>query len=264
MSKVFLEINSNYGIIGSKGGVVMPAYKKIKQQLLEQYPYRIELHAHTHPVSGCSCILPEEMPALLKGKGYDAVVITNHFVFHTDGTPAEEALDFYMSGYEQTKAAADQYGIRVILGAEIRFEDHPNDYLLFGVDRDILRKCYDYLQKGVELFRKEVPLPDSLFLQAHPFRDGLTRVDPALLDGIETFNMHPHHNSRVGLAVKFAVENGLTIQTVGTDLHEKDEGHEGICALRTAELPEDSFDIVRILRSGEYIFEVGEENIVLP
>ena len=242
----------------------MAQYHAIKEQLLKQYPCRIELHAHTYPVSGCSCILPEEMPTLLKKKGIDAVVITNHFVFHTDGTPMEEALDFYLNDYEKTKAAAENQGIRVILGAEVRFQDNPNDYLLFGVDRDILRKCYAYLEKGVELFRKEVALPDSVFLQAHPFRDGLTRANPALLDGIETFNMHPHHNSRVAMAVKYAVENRISIQTVGTDLHEKTEGHEGICALRTATLPEDSFDIAKILRSGEYIFEIGEENIVLP
>ena len=242
----------------------MAQYHAIKEQLLKQYPYRIELHAHTYPVSGCSCILPEEMPTLLKKKGIDAVVITNHFVFHTDGTPMEEALDFYLNDYEKTKAAAENQGIRVILGAEVRFQDNPNDYLLFGVDRDILRKCYAYLEKGVELFRKEVALPDSVFLQAHPFRDGLTRANPALLDGIETFNMHPHHNSRVAMAVKYAVENRISIQTVGTDLHEKTESHEGICALRTATLPEDSFDIAKILRSGEYIFEIGEENIVLP
>ena len=242
----------------------MAQYHAIKEQLLKQYPYRIELHAHTYPVSGCSCILPEEMPTLLKKKGIDAVVITNHFVFHTDGTPMEEALDFYLNDYEKTKAAAENQGIRVILGAEVRFQDNPNDYLLFGVDRDILRKCYAYLEKGVELFRKEVALPDSVFLQAHPFRDGLTRANPALLDGIETFNMHPHHNSRVAMAVKYAVENRISIQTVGTDLHEKTEGHEGICALRIATLPEDSFDIAKILRSGEYIFEIGEENIVLP
>lgn len=242
----------------------MPAYSAIKQQLLQQYPYRIELHAHTCPVSGCSHIWPEEMPALLRNKGFDAVVITNHFVFHTDGTPAEEALDFYLNDYEKAKEAANECGLRVILGAEMRFTENANDYLIFGVDREILLQCYEYLTKGVERFRKEVELPDSVFLQAHPFRDGLTRVNPELLDGIETFNMHPHHNSRVATAAKYAAEHHFPIQTVGTDLHEKAEGHEGICALRTAELPENSFDIARILRSGEYIFEIGEENIVLP
>ena len=242
----------------------MAEYRAIKDMLLKQYPYRIELHAHTYPVSGYSRISPEEMPAILSAKGYDAVVITDHFVLHTDGTPANEALDFYLSGYEKTKEAAQKYGLHVFLGAELRFEENPNDYLLFGVDREILTKCYEYLDKGVEQFRKEVPLPNSVFLQAHPFRNGLTRADPALLDCIETFNMHPHHNSRVGLAVKYAMEHHFPIQTVGTDLHEKDEGHEGICALRVAAMPEDSFDIAKILRSGEYIFEIGEQSIVLP
>lgn len=242
----------------------MAQYSMVKDQLLKQYPYRIELHAHTYPVSGCSCILPEEMPGLLHSKGYDAVVITNHFMRHNDGTSATEALDFYLSGYEKTKEAAQKYGLRVILGAELRFTENSNDYLLFGVDREILTKCYEYLDKGVERFRREVKLPNSVFLQAHPFRNGLTRADPTLLDGIETFNMHPHHNSRVGLAVKYAVEHHFPIQTVGTDLHEKEEGHEGICALRVATMPQDSFDIATILRSGEYIFEIGEQSIVLP
>ena len=65
----------------------MAEYRAIKDMLLKQYPYRIELHAHTYPVSGYSRISPEEMPAILSAKGYDAVVITDHFVLHTDGTP---------------------------------------------------------------------------------------------------------------------------------------------------------------------------------
>lgn len=243
---------------------MMASYSMVKDQLLKQYPYRIELHAHTYPVSGCSRILPEEMPALLSAKGYDAVVITDHFMLHTDGTPADEALDFYLSGYEKAKEAAQKYGLRVFLGAELRFTENANEYLLFGVDREILKKCYEYLDKGVERFRKEVALPNSVFLQAHPFRNGLTRADPALLDGIETFNMHPHHNSRVAMAEKYAVEHNIAIRTVGTDLHEKDEGHEGLCALRVAAMPEDSFDIARILRSGEYIFEIAGQSIILP
>ena len=55
----------------------MAQYHAIKEQLLKQYPYRIELHAHTYPVSGCSCILPEEMPALLKEKGFQEIYTFN-------------------------------------------------------------------------------------------------------------------------------------------------------------------------------------------
>ena len=34
--------------------------------------------------------------------------------------------------------------------------ENTNDYLIYGVDREILLTCYDYLTKGVECFRKEV------------------------------------------------------------------------------------------------------------
>ena len=46
---------------------------------------------------------------------------------------------------------------------EIRFTENVNDYLIYGVDRDILSVCYDYLTKGVEVFRKEVKLQNSVF-----------------------------------------------------------------------------------------------------
>ena len=53
--------------------------KDLKSKLLKQYKYRIELHAHTSPASGCSEITPKEMVDTYKSLGYDAVTITNHF-----------------------------------------------------------------------------------------------------------------------------------------------------------------------------------------
>ena len=57
--------------------------KSLKETLAKEYPIRIELHAHTKPVSGCSEVLPEEMVRIYNGKGYDGVVITNHF-YHSE------------------------------------------------------------------------------------------------------------------------------------------------------------------------------------
>ena len=238
---------------------------QLKDQLCQQYSFRIELHAHTKPVSGCSEVLPEELVAIYREKGYDAVVVTNHFIFgQFEHAEREEFLDQYLADYEKTVAAAEDSGLRVLLGAELRFAQNCNDYLLFGVDREILATCYNYLPKGLEAFRREVSLPNSVFVQAHPFRDGMTPVDLSLLDGIETFNMHPGHNSRVGFAARCAKDNRLPIRTVGTDFHHKNQGHEGISALRTATLPNDSFELAALLRSGDYVFEIGEGSIVLP
>ena len=128
----------------------------------------------------------------------------------------------------------------------------------------MLSACYDYFDKGLEAFRKEVDLTKSVFIQAHPFRNGMTEVDPALLDGMETFNMHPNHNARIGVAVRYASENGMKITTAGSDFHHPDCGHEGVGILRTKVLPKDSFHLAEILKSGDYVFEIGENAIVLP
>jgi len=228
------------------------------------YKYKTELHAHTSPASSCSQILPHEMAETYHKKGYDAVVIANHFYAKAlEGCTKEEALDRYLKDYEETVAAAEKYNLKILLATELRFTENNNDYLIYGVDRDILSVCYDYFDKGLETFRREVELSNSVFIQAHPFRDGMTMCNPELLDGAETFNLHPGHNSRIGIAVRYAAENGMKITTAGSDFHHPDRGHEAVSALRTKDLPKDSFHLAKILKSGDYIFEVGENNIVL-
>ena len=238
---------------------------KLKEQLIKEYKYKTELHAHTSPASPCSEIPPEELVKTYHAKGFDAIVLANHFYAQlTESCTKEEALDRYLADYEATKKAAESLGLSVILATELRFTENNNDYLIYGVDRDVLSVCYDYFDKGLETFRREVELSKSVFIQAHPFRNGMTECDASLLDGIETFNMHPGHNSRIGLAVRYAAENNLKITTAGSDFHHPDRGHEAVSALRTKVLPKDSFHLAEILKSGDYVFEIGENAIVLP
>ena len=107
-------------------------------------------------------------------------------------------------------------------------------------------------------------MPDSVFLQAHPFRDGMVLADPTILDGIEVFNLHPNHNSRVGIAALYAKENNFPVITAGSDFHHKDRKHEGVAALRARYLPEDSFGLASLLKSGDYLFEAGRNNLIIP
>ena len=238
---------------------------ELKEQLKKDYPYRIEMHAHTSPASSCSQITPDMMAETYAKKGFDGVVITNHFFLENlKGETKEERLANYISDYEKTVKAAKEYNLKVYLGAELRFPPNCNDYMLYGADREILSICYDYLDKEVSVFRKEVKLPDSVFLQAHPFRNCIELCDPSLLDGIESFNMHPGHNSRVGIAARYAKEQNFKIQIAGSDFHHPNQGHEAVSALRTKVMPETSFDIAKILREGDYIFEIGENSIILP
>lgn len=234
-----------------------------KEQLKSTYPYRFELHAHTKPVSPCSEIPPAELVQRYLDQGFHGVVITNHFnLDYLLGLPKEEALEYYLAGYEETKKAAEGTGLQILLGTEIRFNEHTNEFLIYGVDRQILSECYDYLDKSFSAYRAEVQLPHSVLVQAHPFRDRNVPREPELMDGIEVFNMHPGHNSRVAQAARLAAATPDCIKTVGTDFHHRT--HEGLCALRIRQMPETSFDLAAILRSGDYVFEVAGDAIILP
>ena len=236
---------------------------EFKELLKSTYPYRIELHAHTKPVSPCSEIPPADLVKAYIDQGFHAVVITNHFnLDYLLGLPKEEALRYYLSGYEEAVKAAEGTDFRVFLGAEIRFNEHTNEFLIYGVDRQILSECYDYLDKSFTAYREAISLPNSVLVQAHPFRDRNAHREAELLDGIEVFNMHPGHNSRVAQAAKLAASTPSCIKTIGTDFHHP--GHQGLCALRVRELPRDTFDMATILRSGDYAFEVGGDSIILP
>lgn len=238
--------------------------QEIKESLTLTYPYRIELHAHTSPASSCGRATPEEVIKAYHEIGFDGIVLQNHFLFQKDGMDKKEYLDRYLDDYHRAVSAAGPLGFRVYLGAEIRFTENVNDYLVFGVNREMLEEIYDLLPYGLANFRKEYSMPKSLLVQAHPRRDKMEEVDPSLLDGVEIFNMHPNHNSRNGLTSAAVKANGFSVVTAGSDFHHPNLGHEGLSALRASVLPEDCFEISRILREGDYLFELAGERIVLP
>lgn len=232
------------------------------RSLSAAYPYRAELHAHTEPASLCGHILPERMVELYASKGTRSLAITNHLNLYSMGerTPEEYVRD-YLDDYYRTKAAAEAVGMSALLGVEIRFDSEgKNDYLVYGVTPDDLPRMVELLPYGIENFYREFKTEQNLILQAHPFRDGVTLAPLSALDGIEVFNLHPGHNSRVSWAAKYAKENGLLI-SCGSDVHREDRAFG--CFLRTKEPLLDSFDIVRALRSRDVLFEIWG-NLVVP
>ena len=238
--------------------------KQLKKELLSHYKYRIELHAHTSPASGCSQVKPKDMVETYKKLGYDAVTITNHFMYLNDGKEKEKYIDAFLYDFEQTKKYGDELGLKVYLGAEIRFTEDNNDYLVFGVNKKMLSEIYDLLPYGIENFRKIYAMPDSLLIQAHPMRDGIRTIDTALIDGMEVFNLHPGHNSRVGMTSVYAKENNISIIIAGSDFHHPNRNHEGVSALMGAYLPYDTFELAKLIKKGDYLLEVGRNNIIIP
>ncbi len=198
--------------------------KKLKTKLNNRYKHRIELHAHTKPVSPCSEISPKEMAETYKKLGYDAITITNHF-YLSNKLSKEEYINGYLKDFTETKKYGAELGLKVYLGAEIRFAENNNDYLIYGVNENMLQEIYDLLPYGVEKFRNNYKMNDSVFIQAHPMRDGIERIAPELLDGSEVFNMHPYFNARLGLAALYAKRENHSIITAGSDFHHPNQEH---------------------------------------
>ncbi|MDP4132610.1 MAG: PHP domain-containing protein [Bacillota bacterium] len=227
----------------------------------DEYKYKIELHAHSKPVSECSDIPPEELVETYKELGYNAVVLTNHFQpVQFEKADKKSAVERYLNDFYKAKSEGEKIGLSVLLGMEIRFVDSKNDYLVYGLDVDDVLKAADYVNIDIGTFYKEFKNEKNVILQAHPFRNGMTLAPKKSLDGIEVFNFHPNHNSRIGFAAKYAKENGYIIAG-GSDFHH--EGQAGQCSMLSKTNPKDSFDIASILKSGDYLFDIWGCKIII-
>ena len=233
----------------------------MKENLFKEYKFKTELHAHTLPVSLCSEFYADGLIEKYKSIGVDTVVLTNHFTpVHIAGISKEEALLRYTDCFSELKKCAEENGMNAIFGIELRFTENINDYLVYGTNENEMSEIYDYIDKGIDCFYREFKKDTNLIFQAHPFRDGMTRINPESIDGVEVFNMHPNHNSRVAKAASYAKEHGLLVSG-GTDFHHP--GHEGCCLIRTKTRLETPYDAVNALKNKDFIFDIFD-NIVLP
>ncbi len=229
-------------------------------EIIKEHPHKIELHSHSSAVSKCSQIPAIELIATYKMEDYSGLVITNHFYPWEPKTKLgyKKYVDNYIKEYYDLCEKGEKMGIKVYLGMEIRFEENENDYLVYGIDEDFIRKAVSPKQKTLEDFVSVCKNDKNLIIQAHPFRNGMMLMSPSLLDGMEVYNLHPNHNSRIGFAAKYSEgTNGTFI--CGTDFHHP--GQAALAALLTREIPKDSFDLVNYLKN-EPIYKVGNSIIM--
>lgn len=237
----------------------MSNIQELKQQLIAQYPYKFELHAHSNPASGCSDLPPAELVERCKNAGASGLVLANHAVWWMKNDPKEEWCARYLKDFRDTKAAGEKLGLAVILGFEIHFMDSDNDYLVFGFEEDFIPTIYDWMDKNAKEFYDTFRGEEMLMIQAHPNRDRMIEVGRDTVDGYEVFNLHPGHNSRVALTARLHAQNGGVI-TGGTDFHHRK--HEGCLFTCFAECPQSGKDLVRLLRSGDYVFMTSDKVIL--
>lgn len=226
--------------------------------------FKTDLHIHTCDVSKCAHISTEEVVELYIKKGYSTIVITNHYSKHTfehmPDASWQEKNDFYLSAYK--KALSVSAGrINVLLGMEYRNNYTSNDYLVYGMTEEFIRtNSYDdkhnFLNMHLKEFVKLAHGNNMLVFQAHPFRNGMTIINPSYLDGIEVLNGHTGHDSRNEIAKQWAQNYNLLI-CGGSDCH--DVGNEATVALMNDFSIENNSQLIKVLQQKPIIKIIGEE-----
>ena len=180
-------------------------------------------------------------------------MLTNHFNHISLRYYEEMGGRSYHRDYHDLIRRAQEIGIRnnllVLGGYELRFDENSNDYLVFGMTEEFTRDFTSIFAMGVKAFSTLAKENGILLYQAHPFRNGMTMIDPNLLFGIEAQNTHPRHDSRNDIALAWAEKYGLH-KIAGSDCHCVED--VGTSAIVTDDRIQNMDDLVQCLKNDRY------------
>lgn len=217
---------------------------------------KIETHLHTAECDKFAHVNARDAVRMYKAAGYDCIVVTDHYFslffewFRDElcGMTHEKIVRRWLRGYYNAREEGDRIGVTVLPGAEVRFDNCINDYLVYGVDEDFFLQAprlntLDNVSELISILPKE-----ACVVQAHPFRNKMVVQDPSPLFGIEVNNggTDPFRNS---MARTFAEHYGKAMLS-GSDFHKQMHlARGGIECDREIKTPS---DLSSLLRSGSY------------
>lgn len=220
--------------------------------------YLFDTHIHTKEASSCSRVWAADIVSRYKELGYDGLIITDHFSasqFKRHGETYAEQVQKYLSGYRAAKELETE-DFHIILGMELRFLENDNDYLVYGFDEEFVLNNDLTQYNDPEEFRPVIEANNLIMFQAHPFRIGMTVVDPELLDGVEVYNGHGDHDSRNDIAYRWAEKHGLR-KLSGSDFHGNLSLEPG--GVYFEEYLTDSKQVAEALRNSKYTLKIYTE-----
>lgn len=200
-------------------------------------------HTHTAETSKCGHLPAAEVVDRYVRNGFSGLVVTDHlhpeYLSRIDKDHDwNKVMDHYLSGYHASRKRGDEVGFQVILGAELRFPENDNDYLVYGIDEDWLRSnpyvCCMSAREFWQKFHDQV-----LIIHAHPYRDGNTVVFEDAVHGTEIINGNPRHDNHNDLALDLARRHPDFFRLAGSDTHQA--GDEARAGVILPEKPADSF-----------------------
>ena len=223
--------------------------------------FKIETHLHTNHTSKCGWLDAAALAEGYQKAGYAAVAVTDHYNRDTfeylriDTTRPGDVITPFLEGFRRMEAECTGRGLKVYKGAELRFDESCNDYLLYNYPDELLADPERVLHLGVAAFAPLAREAGALLIQAHPYRKKCTPAIACYLDGVEVLNCNPRHDSRNDRTEEYAALHGL-LRTGGSDCHRSED--IGLGGILAEELPEDDAGLARLLREGRYTI-IGAE-----
>lgn len=216
----------------------------------------IDLHAHSGPLSPCCRIPYDKVLEEALAHGMDGIVLTNHYQkSNMKEDSLESYVEKYIDEYYRTEAYGRKIGCRVFFGVEVTMERYPKVHmLLYGIDPEYLRAhpdLFDLTQKELYELTKA---GGGIMVQAHPFRNGTTVLDPAYLDGVE-INCHPIYKKSYAQELIDIAEKEHLLLTCGGDYHA--DTYRPKCGMI---LPDELVDHKDLCR---YLSTPGEKSILM-
>ena len=220
---------------------------------------KLEMHVHTAECDGCATVKARDIVKMYHDHGYDGLVITDHYNVNFQDwllqcmgrgpdVPHHDLMERWMRGYYEARDEGEKLGFTVLLGAELRFDNCPNEFLIYGLEEDFFYQTplLNHLS-GLQELDSVLPEEACVFM-AHPFRNGMVVLFPFPLMGIEVINGRTE-TIRNDMARMYAEHYGKRM-LAGSDFHTpKDFAKGGI--ITSAEI-RTSADLSAALRSGEY------------
>ena len=218
-----------------------------------------ETHMHTSEGSGCGQNSAVEQVRAYKSRGYQGIIITDHFINGYSTCPAypkiswEEKMSYVVSGYKAAKVEGERIGLDVFLGWE--FTVRGSDFLTYGLDWDFLISHPDLHKLDVPEYCLVVRENGGFLAQAHPYRNApyikyKFPVGAQYVDAIEVYNASdPDRSNKKAQA--FAKKHNLPIQA-GSDSHSTSKGKpvSGIKLERCAKTIHDIIDDIKAKKVG--------------
>lgn len=222
--------------------------------------YKIETHLHTLYGAGCGKMEEKEIVSRYLDAGYAAVVVTDHYNRRTSWYPefcadrSQNAAVLFLRGFRKVQEEGARRGLRVYKGAELRFDESINDFLLYNYDDALLEDPEELFGMGLERFYERASAQGALLLQAHPCRSSSQPpcfpADTRFLDGVEVRNGNPRADNHNDLALELARKDARLLALSGSDCHEPQDVARGGIELEI--LPENERQLCELLRVRKY------------